>query len=114
VRNRGFSQSFYREKLHEKHFGFPDLEAFLVGFWEAWACSKGSIGNFYRILPSFLVSWSKLISSPDPENMLTMLQTWQSGDCSLQEPYNGSFEKAMQGINAKTLVLPGKTDLYFP
>jgi hypothetical protein len=47
VRNRGFSQSFYREKLHEKHFGFPDLEAFLVGFWEAWACSKGSIGNFY-------------------------------------------------------------------
>ena len=50
----------------------------------------------------------------DPENMLVMLQTWQSGDCSLQDPYNGNFEKAMQSIKAKTLVLPGKTDLYFP
>ena len=38
---RGFSQAFYREKLHEKHFGSPDLESFLIDFWEAWACSKG-------------------------------------------------------------------------
>ena len=31
-----------------------------------------------------------------------------------QEPYNGDFKKAMQGIKAKALVMPGKTDLYFP
>lgn len=43
-----------------------------------------------------------------------MLHTWQSGDCSDQEPYNKNFDKAMKGIKAKTLVLPGKTDLYFP
>ncbi|MCJ1392326.1 hypothetical protein MMC18_005193 [Xylographa bjoerkii] len=86
----GFSQAFYRERLHEKHYGFKDLESFMQGFWESWACSK------------------------DPENMLVMLQTWQSGDCSNQEPYNGNFEKAMQSIRAKTLVLPCKTDLYFP
>lgn len=43
-----------------------------------------------------------------------MLHTWQAGDSSAQEPYNGDFEKAMKGIKAKTLVLPGKTDLYFP
>lgn len=40
--NRGFSQAFYRERLHEKHFGFKDLESFMTGFWETWACSKGS------------------------------------------------------------------------
>ena len=39
--NRGFSQTFYREKVHEKHFGYKDLEAFMQGFWETWACSKG-------------------------------------------------------------------------
>lgn len=50
----------------------------------------------------------------DPENVLVMLQTWQNGDVSLQEPYNGDFEKAMASIKAQTLVLPGKTDLYFP
>lgn len=86
----GFSQAFYRHKLHESAYGAKDLEAFMVNFWEAWALSK------------------------DPENLLTMLHTWQAGDVSLQEPYNGNFEKAMAAIKAKTLVLPSKTDLYFP
>ena len=45
--------------------------------------------------------------------MLAMLSTWQSGDVSKQERYNGDFEAAMKGIKAKTLVLPAKTDLYF-
>ena len=55
-----------------------------------------------------------MLTYVDPENMLVMLQTWQSGDCSMQEPYNGDFEKSMSSIKAKTLVLPAKTDLYFP
>jgi homoserine acetyltransferase len=50
---------------------------------------------------------------PDPENLLVMLQTWQSGDCSAQEPYNGNLEAAMHAIKAKALVLTSKTDLYF-
>lgn len=50
----------------------------------------------------------------DPENLLVMIQTWQNGDVSKQEPYNGDFEKALAAIKAKTLVLPAKTDLYFP
>ncbi|RAR14481.1 homoserine acetyltransferase family protein [Stemphylium lycopersici] len=88
----GFSQAFYREKLYQiaPTLGFKDLDDFLVNFWEAWALSK------------------------DPENMLVMAHTWQAGNCSQQEPYGGDFEKAMKGIKAKTLVLPAKTDLYFP
>jgi homoserine acetyltransferase len=62
----------------------------MVDFWEAWGLSK------------------------DPENLLVMLHTWQAGDCSNQEPYNGDFEKAMGAIQARTLVLPSATDLYFP
>lgn len=45
--------------------------------------------------------------------MIAMLYTWQAGDCSLQEPYNGDFDAAMKGIKAKALVMPGQTDLYF-
>ncbi|KAM5341175.1 hypothetical protein ACJ41O_015284 [Fusarium nematophilum] len=86
----GFSQAFYRQELYKTHYNAPDLETFMRDFWEKWALSK------------------------DPENLLVMLQTWQSGDVSKQEPYKGSFEKAMAGIKAKTLVLPSKTDLYFP
>ncbi|KAF2011159.1 homoserine acetyltransferase family protein [Aaosphaeria arxii CBS 175.79] len=86
----GFSQAFYRERLYESALGYKDLDDFLSNFWEKWALSK------------------------DPENMLVMAHTWQAGDCSAQEPYNGDFKKAMQGIKAKALVLPAKTDLYFP
>lgn len=86
----GFSQAFYRQRLFETVLGFKDIDDFMVNFWEAWACSK------------------------DPENMLVMANTWQAGDCSQQEPYNGDFDRAMKGINAKMLVLPAKTDLYFP
>jgi homoserine O-acetyltransferase len=57
---------------------------------------------------------SSLTPNQDPENLLVMIQTWQNGDVSMQEPYNGDFEKAMSSIKAKTLVLPAKTDLYFP
>jgi homoserine O-acetyltransferase len=86
----GFSQAFYRHELHKKSYGAKDLEAFMVDFWEAWALSK------------------------EPENLIVMLHTWQSGDVSKQEPYNGDFGRAMAAIKARTLVLPCKTDLYFP
>jgi len=42
----GFSQSFYRARLHEKALGFKDLEDFMVNFWEAWALSKGKSAGF--------------------------------------------------------------------
>jgi len=43
-----------------------------------------------------------------------MLHTWQTADVAAQPPYDGDFHAAMQAITAKTWVLPGKTDLYFP
>ncbi|PTB62048.1 homoserine acetyltransferase [Trichoderma citrinoviride] len=86
----GFSQVFYRDKVYETELGYKNLEDFMVNFWESWALAK------------------------DPENLLTMLHTWQAADCSDQEPYNKNLELAMKSIKAKTLVLPGKTDLYFP
>ncbi|KAK3618711.1 hypothetical protein LTR56_003989 [Elasticomyces elasticus] len=86
----GFSAAFYREKLYETVLGYKGLENFMTDFWEGWSTSK------------------------DPENMLVMLHTWQAADCSDQEPYNGDFQAAMQGIKAKALVLPSQTDMYFP
>ncbi|XDG08912.1 hypothetical protein ABKA04_008527 [Annulohypoxylon sp. FPYF3050] len=83
----GFSQAFYRERLYETVLGYKDLEDFMVKFWEGWATSKG------------------MLSSPP--------DMW-AGDCSDQEPYNKDFELAMRSIKTKTLVLPCKTDLYFP
>jgi hypothetical protein len=128
--------------LYEKVLGFKDLEDFMVNFWEAWALSKGksagapvstslplrerergregerkrkkSLPLLFHASPLSIRTHNSLTDdATDPENMLTMLHTWQTGDVSKQEPYNGDFSAAMKGIKAKTLVLPCKTDLYF-
>ena len=86
----GFSQAFYREQLDIEAMGYSTLEDFLIGFWE---------GIF---LPR------------DPNNLLTMLWTWQNGDISDNELYHGDYKKALGAIKAKAYVMPGTTDLYFP
>lgn len=86
----GFSQAFYREQLDLKTLGYSSLEDFLVSFWEGFFLPK------------------------DANNLLTMLWTWQNGDISDNELYNGDFRKALGAIKAKAYVMPGRTDLYFP
>ncbi|GAC92739.1 hypothetical protein PHSY_000294 [Pseudozyma hubeiensis SY62] len=115
----GFSQAFYREKGFKKHFGLNCGNEILSKFWHAWSTSK------------------------DANNLLYMLYTWQHGDIGAQPRYAGAsrldvpqskggrlgargdgeyvtmrddraFYSALSGIQCPTLIMPGKTDLYFP
>jgi homoserine O-acetyltransferase len=85
----GFSQAFYREKLDLK-MSFASLEDFLIGFWEG------------------------LFLPRDANNLLAMLWTWQKGDVSANALYNGDFERALGATTARAIVMPGRTNLYFP
>ena len=84
----GFSQPFYRQELY-RQLGFSSLEDFLVGFWER---------RFLR---------------RDANNLLSMLWTWQHNDLGATPGCDGSLERALGSIRAKTLVMAGETDLYF-
>jgi homoserine O-acetyltransferase len=86
----GFSQAFYRETLDLTAMGYSSLEDFLVSFWEG------------------------LFLGRDANNLLAMLSTWQNGDISANEIYHGDFKAALAAIKPRALVMPGKTDLYFP
>jgi homoserine O-acetyltransferase/O-succinyltransferase len=86
----GFSQTFYRVKADIEKMGYAPLEDFLVGFWEG------------------------LFLTRDANNLLAMLWTWQNGDISANEIYNGDLPKALSSIKAKAIVMPASTDLYFP
>ena len=86
----GFSQAFYRARLDIESLGYSSLEDFLIAFWEGFFLPK------------------------DANNLLTMLWTWQNSDISNNELYKGDYKKALGAIKAKTYVMPGKTDLYFP
>jgi len=86
----GFSQAFFREELDRSQLNFQSLEDYMVGFWES----------------SFLPL--------DANNLLAMMWSWEHADISANPLYEGDFRRALGAIKAKTIVMPSRTDLYFP
>jgi len=82
------SQAYYRAKPYLA-WGYDSLEDYLLRSWEAG----------YR--------------KRDPHNLLAMIETWLRCDVSDNPVYQGDYVKAMGTIQAKTLVIPATTDLYF-
>ena len=83
------SQAFYREEVY-LDLGYSSLEDYLVAFWEG------------RRLGA------------DANDLLAMIWTWQNADISANEKYNGDLAQALGAITARAVVMPGRTDLYFP
>lgn len=81
------SQDFYRRKLHlsEK---YPTTQAYLDRPFEG--------------VPR------------DANNVLAQIATWQNADISANERFNGNFEEALNAISARSIVMPSRSDLYFP
>lgn len=69
---------------------YPDLNSWLRERWEG-----GYVNNW------------------DANDMIALLNTWQKGDISIIRD-GGDYEKALKSIKAKALIMPSKTDLYFP
>jgi homoserine O-acetyltransferase len=85
----GFSEPFYRTEGY-RVFGAKSAEQFVEYFWE----------------PALI--------HHDANNLLALLWTWMNGDVSDTPAYGGDFAKALGSIKAKTIILPGQTDSYFP
>jgi homoserine O-acetyltransferase len=85
----GFSQAFYWDEVW-RELGFTSLEDFAIGFWEGF-----------------------FLDGRDPNNLLTMLDTWWSADVG-RTPGFDSTEQALASITAKAIVMPAEKDLYFP
>lgn len=88
--------------------------------WSAWAPTHG----FYRMraweqlgfesLSAFLVDyWEKTFAGFDANNMLSQVRTWLAADIGTH-PDHAGFEAALASITARTVVMPGATDAYFP
>ena len=85
----GLSQDFYRQDLFRTVLGAPDLETYLRTDWEAGfaACAAA--------------------------NLYAQALTWFHGDISANEHYGGDLAAALGAIEARVLLMPGETDLYF-
>ncbi|MEO0535566.1 MAG: alpha/beta fold hydrolase [Cyanobacteria bacterium P01_A01_bin.123] len=82
-----YSQTFFREKLYQK-LGFDTIEE-LLKFWE-----------------DDHTTW-------DANDLLAMLWSWQHADVSDNPIYAKDFYQALASIQAKAIVMPAATDLYF-
>jgi len=85
----GRSQAWYRAHLYREQ-GYATLEDFIVGDYEE----------------PFL-AW-------DANDLLAMAWTWQHADIAATPRYDGDLDRALGAIQARALVMPCTTDLYFP
>jgi homoserine O-acetyltransferase len=83
------SQDFYRAGLHMTAFGAPDLESFLAS------------------------NWDRRFAHRHPDDLRSHLLTWYHADISANEIYCGDLNAALGAIQARVLLMPGETDLYF-
>ncbi len=85
------SQNYYRNGNHLSFGGqqFEDMESFLDGLVAAFSY------------------W-------DANDLLCMLATWQSADVSAHERFAGDLSAALGAISCRAMVMPCRTDLYFP
>ncbi|HEU5421812.1 MAG TPA: alpha/beta fold hydrolase [Streptosporangiaceae bacterium] len=85
----GLSQDFYRERLFETALGAADLESFLRTDWED-SFAENRAANLYA-----------------------QAVTWQQADISANDRYGGDLALALSSIQARVLLMPSSTDLYF-
>ncbi|KAL8799299.1 MAG: hypothetical protein Q9182_006003 [Xanthomendoza sp. 2 TL-2023] len=82
------SAPWFRERQFQK-IGFSDVEHYIRKNWE----------------DSF-ETW-------DPEDLLALARMWQAGDIGKIRD-DGDYLKALESIESKVLVMPSRTDTYFP
>ena len=84
------SQDWYRAGLHLSALGAADLDDFLDNQWE----------------PGF--------TRRTAADLYAQATTWLHADISANELYDGDLVRALEAIEARTLLMPARTDLYFP
>ncbi|KAL9027049.1 MAG: hypothetical protein Q9196_004371 [Gyalolechia fulgens] len=82
------SAPWFRQRQFEK-LGYDNPEDFIRGEWE-----------------DPFESW-------DAEDLLILARMWQAGDVG-KTSEDGDYLKALKGIETKMLVMPSRTDTYFP
>lgn len=86
----------------------------------AWAMSapwfrerKFESLGFSNVKDYITANWEDPFESWDAEDLLILARMWQAGDVGKTRE-DGEYLKALESIEAKVLVMPSRTDTYFP
>lgn len=83
------SQDWYREEKW-REMGFVSVEDYLKNIWDAM---------YYGL---------------DANDMLSMIATWQACHLGQNPLYGGDHKAALAAITARAIIMPCRTDFYFP
>lgn len=83
------SDEFYRHRLFEAE-GYSTIDEYIRGRWE----------------PNFV--------NRNPFDLLSQIATWQTADISANDRFQGRLERALAASTANAIVMPCRTDLFFP
>jgi homoserine O-acetyltransferase len=67
----------------------------------------------FATLEEFVKDWEHDHLAWDANDLLSKIWTWQHGDISDNELYRKDFARALRSIQARAIVMPCSTDLYF-
>ena len=67
----------------------------------------------FATLESFVRDWEEDHLNWDANDLLAKIWTWQHGDIGDNPIYRGNFSRALQSIEARAIVMPCSTDMYF-
>ncbi len=87
--------------------------------YAGWAYSSRFFdGAMYRELgfgttEALLQDWERDHLTWDANDLLCKIWTWQHADISANDRYEGDLEAALEAIEARTIVMPSTTDMYF-
>ena len=84
----GVSQEWWRRETY-RELGFKSIEERLVAAESGWL-------------------------NRDANNVLWQAKTWQRHNVGETPGFGGDFERALRSIQARVLLMPSETDLYFP
>ena len=71
-------------------------------------------GQSFNSMSEFLEFFHGIFARHDANDLLGMLNTWQLADVSQHNKFSGDWQAALGSIKCPAIVLPSKTDLYFP
>ena len=87
--------------------------------WAGWALSQawyrraGWEDMGYESVEDFLVRyWEEMYLRASAPDLVAQIRTWQA--CDIGAATGQGYDDAMRSIGARVLLMPGRTDLYFP
>jgi homoserine O-acetyltransferase/O-succinyltransferase len=84
------------------------------GLSQAWYRERRWEEEFDGTLEDYLREGDAELDGSDARDLLAMLETWQAHNVGGPDADEAAYRAAMARITAPALIMPGRTDLYFP